>query len=218
MIHEFIETFMLIFIAELGDKTQVMLMTLATRYSAFQVLFGIFIGVLLNHGIAIIIGSYISDIVELDLLQIFSGFVFIVFGFLALIDDCNEKEKKGTFSGGPILTVAIAFFLGELGDKTQLTAMTLSMEAQYHFIVLAGSVCGMLVIGFIGIIVGSALTKHVPSYIMKIISGIIFIIFGLHKLFNTYGIFVNNSANKGILIVIVGFITSLQISKLTVNR
>jgi putative Ca2+/H+ antiporter (TMEM165/GDT1 family) len=68
-----------------------------------------------------------------------------------------------------------------MGDKTQLTAMTLAMEAQYPVLVLGGSITGMLAIGLVGIIIGTALTKFIPSNIIKIISGLVFIIFGLMR-------------------------------------
>jgi len=69
-----------------------------------------------------------------------------------------------------------------MGDKTQLTCMTLSMDAHYPSVVLAGSVTAMLSIGLAGIIVGTSLTKFLPSYIIKTISGLIFIIFGIIRM------------------------------------
>lgn len=214
MLHEFIKTFLLIFVAEIGDKTQVLLMTCAARYSVIQVLIGIIIGVALNHGLAIIIGTYISNIIDFNLLQIFAGTIFIVFGLFALMSDTEENEKTKTFKCGPILAVAITFFVGELGDKTQLTAMTIAMESNYPFFVLMGSIAGMLVVGCVGIIVGTALTKRISSYIIKIISGLIFIVFGLVKLFDTSNILVGNELYMGILIVVLGCILFFLITNL----
>jgi putative Ca2+/H+ antiporter (TMEM165/GDT1 family) len=69
-----------------------------------------------------------------------------------------------------------------MGDKTQLTCMTLSMDAVHPLLVLAGSVAAMVSIGFVGIIIGTSLTKYIPSYIIKTISGLVFIIFGVMRL------------------------------------
>ena len=218
MLQEFIKAFTLIFIAEMGDKTQVLLMTCAARYSILQVLIGIFIGVAINHGLAIIIGIYISNIIANDFLQIFAGIIFIIFGLFTFKDDSNEKENNKTFKCGPILTVAGAFFLGELGDKTQLTVMTIAMEANYPIVILMGSIVGMIVVGCMGIIIGTALTKRIPSYIIKILSGLIFIVFGFAKLFTTSAIFINNPMNQGILIVATFFISLLLLKKLIWNR
>jgi putative Ca2+/H+ antiporter (TMEM165/GDT1 family) len=180
MLGEFVEAFVLVFFAEVGDKTQLMLMTLAAKYTVIQMLLGILLGVTINHGAAVIIGCCLSNVIEGGLLQLFAGFIFIVFGILTILYDEDEKEAK-SFRLGPMLTTALTFLLGEMGDKTQLAAMTLAMEAQYPYMVLGGSVSGMLAIGFVGIIIGSTLTKFVPSNIIKIISGLIFILFGLMR-------------------------------------
>lgn len=180
MLGEFLEAFVLVFVAEVGDKTQLMLMTLAANYTIIQMLLGIFLGVTVNHGAAVIIGYCLSNVIEEGLLQWFAGFIFIVFGIITIVyDDEDEKVKK--FKFGPVLTTALTFLLGEIGDKTQLTAMTLAMEAQYTALVLAGSVTGMLAIGMVGIIIGTALTKYIPSNIIKMVSGLVFIIFGLMR-------------------------------------
>jgi len=218
MIYEFLKTFLLIFVAEIGDKTQILLMTCAARYSIIQVLFGILIGVALNHGLAIIIGTYISNIINIEVLQVFAGAIFVIFGLFALNNEDDEEANTKAVKCGAVLTVAGTFFIGELGDKTQLTAMTIAMESDYPFIVLLGSIAGMIVVGCMGIIIGTALTKRVPSYIIKIISGLIFIVFGLAKLFNTSYIFIGNEFNQGLLISALGFISLFLIAKLIMNR
>ncbi len=181
MYKEFFEAFVLVFVAEMGDKTQLMLITLAAKYTVIQMLAGILIGVLLNHGTAVYIGCFISDLTDAYLLQLFAGIIFIIFGIITIVYE-EKDEKAKQYNLGPVITTALTFFIGEMGDKTQLTCMTLSMDALYPLTVLAGSVAAMLSIGFIGIIIGTSLTKHIPSYIIKTISGLIFIIFGVMRL------------------------------------
>lgn len=180
MTGEFLEAFILVFTAEIGDKTQLMLMTLSAKYTVIQMLLGILLGVFINHGAAVAIGCYLTNVIESDLLQIFAGFIFIVFGILTIVYE-EEDIKRKNFKFGPIVTTALTFLLGEIGDKTQLTAMTLAMEATYPAFVLVGSVTGMLAIGLVGILIGTSLTKRIPSNIIKIISGLVFIIFGLMR-------------------------------------
>jgi putative Ca2+/H+ antiporter (TMEM165/GDT1 family) len=178
---EFLEAFLLVFIAEMGDKTQLMLMTLSAKYTVIQMLAGILLGVLLNHGAAVYVGCFISNFTDEYLLQLFAGIIFIIFGIITIVyEESGEKEKH--YNLGPVITTALTFFLGEMGDKTQLTCMTLSMDARFPLIVLTGSVAAMLSIGFLGIIIGTSLTKYFPSYIIKTISGLIFIIFGIMRL------------------------------------
>lgn len=178
---EFFESFILVFVAEMGDKTQLMLMTLAAKYTVIQMLAGIFTGVLLNHGAAVYVGCFISNLTDAYLLQLLAGIIFIIFGIITLVFEESE-EKENHYDLGPIVTTALTFFLGEMGDKTQLTCMTLSMDALHPLMILAGSVTAMVSIGFVGIIIGTSLTKYIPSYIIKTISGLIFIIFGVMRL------------------------------------
>ena len=84
MLQEFLKAFCLVFIAEIGDKSQVLAMTFATKYKAIQVVVGISIGIFLNHLLAILIGVYISNIIPIKLLQIIAGFLFIIFGLFLL--------------------------------------------------------------------------------------------------------------------------------------
>lgn len=185
MINELISAFFFIFIAEMGDKTQVLAMAFATQYSTSKVLLGVFIGALLNHGLAIILGVYLSSAIPLDYIQIVAGFAFIGFGFWALKSDNDEEDDESKNKFGPILTVAVAFFIGELGDKTQLTAMTLATDSVYPVFILCGTVLGMIATSGIGIFVGRKVGEKIPELAIKIISSGVFIFFGTLKLFQT---------------------------------
>lgn len=212
MLREFIKAFFFIFVAEMGDKTQIIAMTCAAKYSIRQVLIGIFIGVLLNHGLAIIIGIYLSNYISIDILQIIAGFLFILFGLWTFINDDDSNNTEKCSRNGAILTVASAFFIGELGDKTQLTALTLSMNSDYPFFILLGAITGMLITGIIGIIVGNRIGKKVSGMTIKIISGIIFVLFGVLGVFSSVNYFVNNPSRQAIFIVILSIIVLFLIS------
>jgi putative Ca2+/H+ antiporter (TMEM165/GDT1 family) len=176
---EFITAFVLITLAEMGDKTQLLAMAFSSKFKSISVLIGIFIGSFLNHGIAIAIGNYVSRFVSIEKIQILASILFILFGLWSLkIDneDSDEENVKGNY--GPIITVALAFFIGELGDKTQLTAMTLGANSKYPIFVLFGTVCGMIVTGGLGIIIGKLLGKKIPEVTMKIVAAFVFIFFG----------------------------------------
>lgn len=139
----------------MGDKTQILAMAFATQYPVKKVLLGIFFGVLLNHGSAVALGSLLATLVPLDLIQMVAGFAFIAFALWTLKSESDEKdENQSEKHYGPILTVATAFFIGELGDKTQLTAITLSVDAAFPLFILAGTVTGMIVTGSMGIYIG----------------------------------------------------------------
>lgn len=184
MIIEFIRSFILVFAAELGDKSQLIAMTFATQYKIKDVLFGVVLGVVVNHGLAITLGNVLSKIIPMNLIQIMAGFLFIIFGLNALKSSEDEEiEDKKCFS--PIATVALAFFIGELGDKTQLTAMTLSAEAQFPLIILIGTTLGMVSTSGFGIFIGSKVGDKIPELFIMIASSLLFIVFGVSKVITT---------------------------------
>lgn len=185
MFIEIVRAFGFIFIAEMGDKTQILAMAFATKYSIKKVLLGIFLGALLNHGLAVLLGNSITRIVDTNTLQIIAGFAFILFAFWSLFMNSNGETVQKKAKYGPVLTVAIAFFIGELGDKTQLTAITLAVSSEYPLFILIGTVLGMVVTGALGIYVGIKLGSKIPEFYMKVGAAVIFFIFGYIKLFQS---------------------------------
>lgn len=184
MTQEIIQAFILIFIAEMGDKTQILAMAFATRYPVKKVLCGIFLGCLLNHGLAVALGTYISTFLPIATIQIVAGLAFIGFSLWTLkAEDEEDEEEEQKVKFGPVLTVALAFFIGELGDKTQLTAITLGSSASYPLAILAGTVLGMTVTGAMGIFIGKKLGDKIPEFGIKIMAASIFMFFGLTKLY-----------------------------------
>lgn len=181
---EFIKALLLVVVAEMGDKTQLLAMAMASKYKVKQVMTGVLIATILNHALAVAAGTYLSSLIPLDKVKIVAAIAFIIFGLWTLrgdtFDDDGKKHKYG-----PVVTVTIAFFIAEMGDKTQL--MTIAIAAQSHFpvLILLGTTTGMLVADGIGIIGGAWLAKHVPEVYIKWIAGMIFMIFGTITLYNT---------------------------------
>lgn len=128
---EFIKAFSLVFVAEMGDKSQLLALAFATTYPIGMVLTGISLGIILNHGLAILFAYILSKYLgSLWFIHVFAGLLFLFFGFSSLkleLDDEEEDVKPSKF--GPIFSMAGAFFLGELGDKTQLTAIPWPLRA-----------------------------------------------------------------------------------------
>ncbi len=184
MTAEYIGALFLIFAAEMGDKTQILAMMFATKYKVRYVLAGIFIGSFLNHGLAVVFGRALGRFIQPSVLQMIAGVAFIAFAIWTLFaneddEDAVVEEKK---IKGAIGTVAAAFFIGELGDKTQLTAITLAVDAVYPMWILLGTVSGMLVTSSLGIFVGSKIGDRIPELGIKLGSSGIFLFFGVVKL------------------------------------
>jgi len=174
----FFSSLFLIFIAELGDKTQLLALSFATKYKPTKVLIGVFIGTLVVHLLSVVIGEKLTGFIPEHLLRTIVGLSFIGFGIWTIRgDSCDEKKQTGK-KFGPVITVAVAFFLAELGDKTQLA--TISLAAQYRSFVgvWLGSSLGMVISDGIAIAVGVVAGKKIPANVIKYISATIFILFG----------------------------------------
>lgn len=181
--NEFLKAFSIVFIAEMGDKSQLLAFAFATRYSLKTVLSGISFGILLNHGVAILLAMVISNFISIEVIKLVSAFVFIYFGLNSLIleyDEDEEEEKRTKL--GPILTIALTFFLGEFGDKTQISAMTLAVMSKNPLLILVATVSSMILVSLFGIIVGKVLGKKIPEYTMKILAAFMFMGFGVLEL------------------------------------
>jgi putative Ca2+/H+ antiporter (TMEM165/GDT1 family) len=119
----------LITLAELGDKTQLLALALACRYRVWQVLTGIFVATLVVHLLSTVVGRLVGNVVPAFWLAIATGVLFIGFGIWTLRgDDDPDDEASRPARFGPVLTIAIAFFLAELGDKTQIMTMTIAAD------------------------------------------------------------------------------------------
>lgn len=181
--------FLTVFLAEMGDKTQLLALAFASKYRIKPVLVGVFFGSLLNHAIAIVFASVVSKYSAIGRLRLAAALMFIVFGLFSLkldyeeIDEDNTEDEPKTSSLGAIMTVATAFFLGELGDKTQLTTMTVALTSSYPCLILVGSTLAMIAVSLIGILAGKMLGKKIPENTMRLFAACIFLLFGFVGLY-----------------------------------
>lgn len=164
-------------LAEMGDKTQLLGMAFATRYNAATVLAGVLVATLLNHFLAVALGDYLTTLVPMDTIQLVAAISFIFFGLWTIRGDQLEGEDKKQYFG-PFMTVTIAFFIAEMGDKTQLASVALA--AKYHNLipVWLGTTTGMMISNIVGIVIGVVMGKRIPEQTVKYVSAAIFILFG----------------------------------------
>ena len=183
---EFLEAFVMVFVGEMGDKSQFLALAFATCYPVSTVLGGVSLGIGLNHGIAIIAAVLIAGVFkDMTFLQIVAGFLFLFFGLSTLkADDEDEEEEVKTCTRGSMLTVATAFFVGELGDKTQLMAMTLAMNSERPAVIFLATVSSMILVSLLGIIVGRCVGKKIPRVLMSYLAAFLFLLFGTMKLYD----------------------------------
>jgi putative Ca2+/H+ antiporter (TMEM165/GDT1 family) len=136
-----------------------------------------------NHALTVAAGQFLTTIVPIDVISLAGSLSFIGFGLWTVRGDKLKGEDKKVSRFGVVATVAIAFFIAEFGDKTQLATISLAVEYQNAASVLMGTTLGMLVADGIGIIVGVILCKRIPERTVKWVSAGIFVIFGLVGVF-----------------------------------
>jgi putative Ca2+/H+ antiporter (TMEM165/GDT1 family) len=212
----FTASLVFVVLAEMGDKTQLLAMSFATRYNPYKVILAIFIATIANHALAVVAGQVLTTIVPIDIISVAASLSFIVFGLWTIRGDQLKDEVKKTSSRfGAITTVAIAFFIAEFGDKTQLATISLAAEYQNPVSVLMGTTLGMLVADGIGIVVGVVLCKRIPQRKIKWFSAVIFVLFGLVGVYEVLSVKIGLSYTALVLAVlaILSTYSMLAISK-----
>jgi Ca2+/H+ antiporter, TMEM165/GDT1 family len=180
----FIASFLFVVLAEMGDKTQLLAMAFAARFPVKTVLAGVLVATLVNHLLAVVAGSWLTNIVPLDTIQIAAAASFILFGLWTLRGDkLADEDKKYKFN--PFWTVAVAFFFAEMGDKTQLATVALAAKYQSILPIWMGTTAGMMVADAFGITVGVVLGKRIPERFVKWFAAVIFILFGTIGLYDS---------------------------------
>lgn len=176
-----------IFVAEMGDKTQLVALAFATKFKALTVLAGVFLATFLVHLVSVVIGGAVSNVLPVFWIKIAAGLSFTGFGLWTLRgDSLDEDELHKTSRFGPLLTVAVTFFLAELGDKTMLATITVASEQNDFYGVWLGSTIGMVLADALAIVVGKAMGKNLPEILIKYVGAGVFLISGLWTLWEAF--------------------------------
>ncbi len=181
-----------IFVAELGDKSQLMAMTFATRYRARDVLIGITAATAIVHLASVGIGRFIGGTFaeHQGVIAIVAGLAFIAFGAWTLRGDeltDAEASKAKQATGVAIVAVGMAFFLAELGDKTMLATITLATREGW-FGTWVGSTLGMVAADALAIGVGAVLGRKLPEKAITIGAAVLFVVFGVWMILEGAGV------------------------------
>ena len=189
--YAFLISFFLVFCSEIGDKTQLLVLSFSVKSKTSSILLGVAIGTFLSHGMAIIFGSKVGSLNNETFkfyLDIFTYSTFILFGILGFLPNKQEENnRKGNFLKyisnlkiNYILMVAICIIIGEIGDKTFLASLGLGLQyPNFKIALILGSISGMVLSNLIAIIFGKLLSKKLNTNTIEFISNILFIVFGI---------------------------------------
>lgn len=181
-------SFAVIFVAELGDKSQLMAMTFALRHRWWVVLGGITVATTAVHLISVAVGHYLGAALPTHLLGILAGIAFVLFGLWTLRGDSlsDDEATRAQRSTAPaFFAVTSAFLLAELGDKTMLATVTLAADNDWVGVWI-GSTLGMVAADALAILVGAIAGKHLPERLIQVVAAALFVVFGVFMLLDSF--------------------------------
>jgi Ca2+/H+ antiporter, TMEM165/GDT1 family len=171
-------------LAEMGDKTQLLALILAARFrKPWPIVLGIFVATLLNHAMAGALGAWVTTVIGPTVLRWILGASFIAMAVWMLIPDkMDDEETDAQPRWGVFGTTVVAFFLAEMGDKTQIATVMLAAKYNAYFWVVAGTTLGMMLANAPVVWLGERMTRLVPLRVVHVVSALIFAGLGLYAL------------------------------------
>ncbi len=175
----------LVALAEMGDKTQLLSLVLAARFrKPWPIVLGILVATLANHALAGAVGAWVTTVVGPQVLRWGLGLSFIAMAVWMLIPDrLDDDGSEGAPRFGVFGTTLIAFFLAEMGDKTQVATVMLAARYSAYGWVVAGTTLGMMLANAPVVWLGERITRRVPIRAVHMVSAVIFLALGLIALF-----------------------------------
>lgn len=197
-LYPFVISFIFIFLSELGDKTQILVLSFSAKNKTISILLGVALGTLFSHGLAITFGSKIGTVDNVSFifyLKLFTYCTFLLFGIIGFITNKKSASAKknaetdskshiikflSSLTKNCILLVAFSIAVGELGDKTFLASIGLGIEHPHFKIpLICGSICGMMASDSIAIFFGKWLGSKFSTHTIELLSNTIFVLFGV---------------------------------------
>jgi putative Ca2+/H+ antiporter (TMEM165/GDT1 family) len=182
----------LVALAEMGDKTQLLAMLLATRFrKPLPIIMGIFVATLANHFLAALVGHEVAGLLQSGWFRYAVAISFIAMAAWTLIPDTFDENEplKAPSKAGVFVTTLIAFFLVEMGDKTQVATIALGARFPNMFEVTAGTTLGMMIANVPAVLFGETLAKKVPMKALQVGAALLFLFLGLWMIASLQGWF-----------------------------
>ena len=183
----FLKVFFTEFIAEMGDKTQLMLIALTSKYKLRDIILGTAAAILVLNGLAVLAGGLVSEFIPEWLIKTVAALAFLYFAAATITGDDDEDEEEGSKTKIQFAPLAVfcTFFVAELGDKTQLTAITFGANEGMSaaLVVWIGCSLGLFAADILGMLVGYLLKSKTPDGLLNTLAFAIFSIFGVYTLY-----------------------------------
>lgn len=170
-------------LAEIGDKTQLLALILAAKFrKPIPIIVGILVATIANHAFAGALGAWITSLVAPEIMRWILGLSFIGMAVWTLIPDKFDEDEAKLAKYGVFGTTLIAFFLAEMGDKTQIATVAMAAQYQAFLSVVAGTTLGMMIANVPAVLLGDRIAQRMPVRLVHSIAAGIFAILGIATL------------------------------------
>jgi Ca2+/H+ antiporter, TMEM165/GDT1 family len=167
-------------LAEIGDKTQLLALILAARYrKPLPIVLAIFVATLANHALAGALGGWLATALSPKALRWILGVSFIAMAAWMLIPDAHQEKAAAPPRFGVFLTTLFAFFLLEMGDKTQIATVALAAKYDSVIAVIAGTTLGMMIANVPVVYLGEVAARRLPFRLVHMIAALVFLVLGV---------------------------------------
>lgn len=171
-------------LAEMGDKTQLSILLLSSRTNEYaRLLLGVMLAFLLADGFAILVGSWVNEVIPVHLVKVVSGLVFILFGILILKGESEDEDTGSLSAKGAFISGFSMIFLSEWGDKTQIASALFATEYDPRMVFL-GVMIALFALTVMAIFLGRYLSQRIDRKAITRAAGIVFLLIGLSFLFS----------------------------------
>lgn len=175
----FLTSFLMVFTAEMGDKTQFLVFSLSLQYGAMSVFLGAILAFALLNGPGVYIGGMLSNMLSEKFVGMISGIIFLIYGIYMFFSKKEESSEQIISKKSGFLVSFSTIFLGELGDKTQVCSVVLGAKFKAFGMVFTGCFLALVLATLLGVFLGSHVQKWLPKIPFKKIAGMVMIITGL---------------------------------------
>lgn len=212
MSNVFFQAFFIVFLAEMGDKSQLLMIALSSEYKLRDLILGTVLASFVLCGLAVSVGAFFGNLLPQTAISIVAGVAFLLFAILSANAKGERETVKQTRSSA-ILAVFGTYFLAELGDKTQLSALALSASANSDLIhgaitVFLGASLALIAADALGIVVGVMLKKRLPSEFFSAVSAVLFFACGVLRLMEGFFLLFSNEMAIAIFATLIPSLTA----------
>jgi putative Ca2+/H+ antiporter (TMEM165/GDT1 family) len=189
-VEAFLVSTSIVALAEIGDKTQLLAFVLAAKFrQRLPIVLGILVATLANHAFAGAIGSWLTSMMAPRTLQWVLGGSFLAMAVWTLIPDKLDEDDARVARLGVFGTTLVAFFLTEMGDKTQIATVALAAQYQALVAVVAGTTLGMMIANVPAVLLGDQLAERLPVRLVHLVAAAIFAVLGIVTLLGAEELF-----------------------------